>query len=209
MALILKLTHVQRLAPRGESLCLYFYGITVFKLKIDKQLELVLVEPSFSRSYYNIVIEERDYLGKWLVWPMYADSEEFFSSFVNKSLDDYEKGKSLTCAIIYCDELVGNIGFNTISQELKKVEVGYWLSSKYQGKGIVTKSLSELITYAFGPLNMDRVQVSVATENVPSRKVCERLGFTFEGAISNSENLNGRIVDHAIYSLSKEQWVET
>ena len=187
----------------GESLCLCFYRITVFKLNVDKQLDIVLVDPSFARSYYNIVQEERDYLGKWLVWPKYADSEEFFLSFVNKSLDDYENGKSLTCAIIYCDTLVGNISFNSISQELKKVEVGYWLSSKYQGKGIVTKSLSKLISYAFGPLNMDRVQISVATENLPSRNVCERLGFSFEGAISNSENLNGRIVDHAIYSLSK------
>lgn len=56
---------------------------------------------------------------------------------------------------------------------------------------------------------MERVQISVATENVPSRNICKRLGFAFEGAISNSENLNGRIVAHAIYSLSKEQWAET
>jgi len=181
----------------------------VFKLNIDKQLELVLVEPSFASSYYNIVIDERDYLSKWLVWPKYADSEEFFLSFVKKSLEDYENGTSLTCAIIYCDKLVGNISFNSISNELKKVEVGYWLSSKFQGKGIVTKSISKLIPYAFNSLNMDRVQISVATENVPSRNVCERLGFSFEGAISNSENLNGRIVAHAIYSLSKAQWTET
>jgi ribosomal-protein-serine acetyltransferase len=180
----------------------------VFKLNIDKQLDLVLVDPSFASSYYTLVLDERDYLGKWLVWPKYADSKEFFSSFVNKSLEDYENGKSLTCAIIYCDKLVGNISFNSISHELKKVEVGYWLSSKYQGKGIVTKSLSKLISYAFSSLNMDRVQISVATENVPSRNVCERLNFAFEGAISNSENLNGCIIAHAIYSLSKEQWVE-
>lgn len=181
----------------------------MFKLNIDEQLELVLVTPSFAKNYYNIVVDERDYLGKWLVWPKYADSEAFFLSFVNKSLDDYEKGKSLTCAIIYCDRLVGNISFNSISHELKKAEIGYWLSSKYQGKGIVTKSASKLISYAFEQLNMDRVQISVATKNTASRNVCERLGFEFEGAISNSENLNGCIVAHAIYSLSKTQWVET
>jgi ribosomal-protein-serine acetyltransferase len=180
----------------------------MFTLTVDEQLTLVLVQPSFAKRYYNIVQEERAYLSQWLVWPKYADSEAFFLSFVKKSLEDYEQGKSLTCAIIYCDRLVGNISFNSISHELKKAEVGYWLNAKYQGKGIVTKSLSTLISHGFKQLNMDRIQISVATENVASRHVCDRLGFELEGVISNSENLHGRIVAHAIYSLSKMQWGE-
>lgn len=179
----------------------------MFELKIDEQLTLVLVKPDFAKSYYELVMKEQAYLNEWLVWPKLADSEEFFLSFINKSRKDYEEGKSLTCAIFYCDKLVGNISFNSISTELKKAEVGYWLSANYQGKGIVTKSLSKLISYAFEQLDMERVQISVATENTPSRRVCERLGFKFEGAISNSENIHGRIVAHAIYSISKAKWL--
>ena len=42
-----------------------------------------------------------------------------------------------------------------------------------------------------------------ATENLASRAICERLGMKLEGIISNAENLNGRIVDHAIYGLHR------
>lgn len=108
--------------------------------------------------------------------------------------------------MLYKDKLVGNISFNSINNELKKVEIGYWLSAEYQGNGIVTKSVSKLIEMAFTELNILKIQISVAVENQPSRKVCERLGFNLEGIITHAENLNGRVVDHAIYGLSRNIW---
>jgi len=181
-------------------------GLLLFK--IDQALTLTLVEPSFAKTYYEIVQAERDYLSQWLVWPPYADSENFFISFVNKSLRDYADGKSLVCAMIYHGQLIGNVSFNTICHELKKVNIGYWLSANYQGKGIVTRSVAKLISHAFNQLGMEKIEISAATENFASRNVCQRLGFTLEGTISNSEHLNGRIISHAIYGLKKEQWLE-
>lgn len=177
----------------------------MFSLKIDDHLKLALVEPSFAKSYFSIVSKQKDYLGQWLAWPAFADSEDFFLIFIEKALHDYAEGKSLTCAMIFNGEVVGNISFNTILRSIKKVEIGYWLSQDYQGKGIVTRSVIKLIDLAFNELEMEKVQISAATENLSSRKVCERLGFSLEGIISNSENLNGRIVDHAIYGLKREK----
>ena len=62
---------------------------------------------------------------------------------------------------------------------------------------------------AFIELDMQKVEISAAVENQSSRKVCERLGFSLEGVITCSENLNGRVVDHAIYGLSRTAWAET
>jgi ribosomal-protein-serine acetyltransferase len=53
---------------------------------------------------------------------------------------------------------------------------------------------------------MEKVQISAATQNKPSRAVCERLGFSLEGVITRAENLNGPVVDHAIYGLSRDTW---
>ncbi|MGM3015922.1 GNAT family N-acetyltransferase, partial [Bacillus cereus group sp. BC329] len=84
-----------------------------------------------------------------------------------------------------------------------------WLSSEYQGKGIVSKSVLKLVDLAFTELDMEKVQISAASENIPSRNVCERLGFSLEGIISRAENLNGRVVDHAVYGLSRTNWPKT
>lgn len=173
----------------------------MFTLKVDNEIELALVQPSFSGQYLEIVNEQRDYLAQWLAWPPHADSEAFFQRFISQSLHDYADGKSLVCAMIYRSELVGNISFNAINLSLKKVELGYWLSSKAQGNGIVTRSVGKLIDYAFNELGMEKVQLCAATENTASRNVAERLGFSLEGIITRNENLNGRVVDHAVYGL--------
>lgn len=51
---------------------------------------------------------------------------------------------------------------------------------------------------------MEKVEISAAVENAASRAVCERLGCELEGIITRNENLNGRIVDHAIYGLERK-----
>ncbi|HGF7528491.1 TPA: GNAT family N-acetyltransferase, partial [Vibrio cholerae] len=178
----------------------------MFTLDVDTDLKLALVDPKFAPQYLEIVSREREYLSQWLAWPPHVNSEEFFLSFIKRSLHDYADGKSLVCGMIYKDKLVGNISFNSISYQLKKVEMGYWLSSDYQGKGIVSRSVLKLIDVAFTDLDMEKVQISAATGNQPSRNVCERLGFVLEGTITRAENLNGRIVDHAVYGLDRTSW---
>lgn len=178
----------------------------MFTVEVESELELALVKSSFASEYLQIVQNERESLGEWLAWPAHAENEEFFLTFIEKSLSDYALGKSMTCAIIFKGKVVGNISFNTINRELDKVEIGYWLSSNFRGQGIVSKSVSKLIDVAFNELKVSKVQISAASGNTQSRSVCERLHFTLEGTITQAENLNGRIVDHAVYGLHKDSW---
>ncbi len=180
----------------------------MFSKIVDDEITLALVQPSFAKEYWAIVEQQREYLSQWLAWPQLADGEAFFLKFIKNSLHDYADGKSLTCAILYLGQVVGNISFNSINHSLKKVEIGYWLRQDYQGKGIVTRAVASLIEIAFNELAMQQVQIAAAEENLPSRAVCERLGFTLEGIISRAENLNGRVVDHAVYGLSRKHWLE-
>ncbi|WP_261835452.1 GNAT family N-acetyltransferase [Vibrio ishigakensis] len=178
----------------------------MFRAVIEPNLELRLAHPRISPDYYSLVKQDRNYLSEWLAWPLHADGEAFFSEFFKKSLNDYANNKAMVCAIFYENELVGNVSFNSISSSLSSVEIGYWLGFAHQGKGIMSKCVSYLIRYAFTELEMHKVQISAATENRPSRALCERLGMSLEGVITRAENLNGRVVDHAIYGLSREEW---
>jgi ribosomal-protein-serine acetyltransferase len=175
----------------------------MFTLEVEEDLELALVEPKFASKYLDIVSNQCDYLSEWLAWPPHAENEAFFLNFIKKSLHDYADGKSLVCAMMFKNEVAGNISLNTINHDLQKVEIGYWLRRDLQGMGIVSKSLSKLINYAFIELNMQKVEISVAVDNQSSRGVCERLGFKLEGIITRAENLNGRVVDHAVYGLNR------
>jgi ribosomal-protein-serine acetyltransferase len=86
----------------------------------------------------------------------------------------------------------------------RKTEIGYWLSEKFQGQGLVTKSVSELCHFAFQKLDMNRVQIKCAVGNTPSANIPKRLNFTFEGIERQGELLIGNIfTDLEIYSKLK------
>ncbi len=173
----------------------------MFKIKVDDEIDLVLVQQSFAPMYEKLAKHNFAYLEKWLAWPNQCRTSEDFSSFIKKSLHDYADGKSMICGILFQGNLVGNIGFNSIDNELKKVEIGYWLVESLRGQGIVTRACRKLFDIAFNELKMQKVQICAATENQLSKAVCQRLGMALEGTITNSENLNGRIVDHCIYGI--------
>ena len=58
-----------------------------------------------------------------------------------------------------------------------------------------------MINYAFTELSVEKVQISAAEENISSRSVCERLGMTLEGTLSNQEKVGESIYSHAIYGI--------
>ncbi|MFC1233840.1 GNAT family N-acetyltransferase [Vibrio sp. F74] len=176
----------------------------MFYREIDSEVKLALVHKSFAPRYAELAKDNFEYLEEWLAWPPHCKSKLDFEEFVQRSLHDYADGKSMVCGIFYRNELVGNASFNSIAHHLKKVEIGYWLAEPYQGKGIMARVCTALIEIAFVELDMQKVQISAATGNKPSRAICERLGMTLEGIITQQEYLGGRLVDHAIYALHKE-----
>ncbi|MCK6264348.1 GNAT family N-acetyltransferase [Vibrio sp. ZSDE26] len=177
----------------------------MFNYAVDDEIKLALVQESFAAHYAELVCEQVDYLSQWLVWPAYCQTEQDFRLFIQRSLHDYADGKSMTCAIIYNDKIVGNCSFNSIDHCLKKVEIGYWLSKQEQGKGIITRVVEKLISIAFEELDMEKVQLSAATENRTSRAVAKRVGMTLEGTITNQEKIGDQILDHAVYGIHRNQ----
>ena len=55
---------------------------------------------------------------------------------------------------------------------------------------------------------MNRVTIQCATENTRSRAIPERLGFTFEGIVRETEWLYDRYVDHALYGLLRSEYAK-
>lgn len=108
--------------------------------------------------------------------------------------------------IRYNGELAGVIGFHRVDWLNHSTSIGYWLAEDFQGKGIMTASCRCLLDYAFGNLGMNRVEIRCATENLRSRAIPERLGFTEEGLIRQAEWLYDHYVDHLVYGLLREEW---
>ena len=175
----------------------------MFKQKIDDELQLVFLHPALAEELYNLVDQNRNYLSKWLAFPPLTKSVDDIKEFIKRSVSGFGSGTCLVCGIQKENKLVGLIGFNKISNSLKKVEIGYWLAEEHQGNGIMFRACNTMIKYAFNEMGIEKIEIRAASENSSSRQVCEKLGLTLEGIISHCENLHGEIIDHADYGLLK------
>ena len=86
-----------------------------------------------------------------------------------------------------------------------KAELGYYIDRKYEGKGITTKALTRIISFCFNDLQLSKLYIRTHEENISSRKVAERNGFTLEGTIRKDyKTTDGRLVDLMYFGLVRE-----
>ena len=86
-------------------------------------------------------------------------------------------------------------------------EVGYALSTAYQGLGIMTESLQVLLDDLFLNTLLERVEARCAVENVGSQRVLEKNGFQKEGHLKGYFKLRGRRVDNFLYGLLRDDYL--
>ena len=178
----------------------------MFYRHIDDELQLAIILPLYAGALYTLVDQNRDYLREWLPWlddtTQPKDVEDFIKSVVTQMAD----GRGLACIILFRDNIVGVVSYNSIVSSTKTGYIGYWLDQDHNGKGIMTRSVEKLIEIGFDELGLRKVEIRCAVGNTKSRAIPERLGLKEEAVIRNAENLYGRYVDHAVYGVMKDEW---
>lgn len=177
-------------------------------LFISNDLELHLPETDFAQALFQIVDNQREYLGKWLPWVEKTKDEKDSLEFLKSSILFNIGGQKLTTFIFYKKSLTGSIAFVNINKRNRAAEIGYWLSENMQGKGIMTQSCERLIRYGFEKMNLHRMEINIATENLKSLAIPRKLNFHYEGTIRESLFFNNKFYDGEKYSLLKREWLE-
>lgn len=95
----------------------------------------------------------------------------------------------------------GCISLQRMDWEVPRFEIGYWLRTSQQKKGLALEAVNGITLFALQELCALRVEIHCSAANHASRNVAERAGFTLEGILHNHKRLvNGRIVDSCIYA---------
>ncbi len=176
-------------------------------LNINEQLKLQQPDLVYSADLFELVNQNREYLQKWLPWVASTKRVEDSQEFLKNAIRFSKGGQQLHTLIIYENELVGLVGFNTIRKAHQKAEIGYWISEDMQGKGIVTKSVHRLVHYGFHQMNLNRMIIRVNTANIASQNVAKRLNFKYEGTLRQSLKVNNEFTDMQIYGLLKSEFI--
>ncbi|UAL50903.1 GNAT family N-acetyltransferase [Metabacillus dongyingensis] len=82
---------------------------------------------------------------------------------------------------------IGSTGFHRMDWDVPKVEIGYWISTKYAGKGYMTEAVEALTLFAVKEFGAKRVEIRCDPENIRSRRIPEKLGFILEGVLRQDD----------------------
>ena len=178
----------------------------MFSFKVDEEISIELLQQHHKEELFELIDLNREHLRKWLLWVDKRKSAEDFESIIPIWIRNYADNNGFDAGIRYKGELVGMIGLHYIDWKNSSSSIGYFLSETYQGRGIVTRSVSALINYLFGTLRINRVEIQCAVGNHKSKAIPERLGFVKEGIKRDGQWLYDHYEDIVTYSLLVKEW---
>jgi RimJ/RimL family protein N-acetyltransferase len=103
------------------------------------------------------------------------------------------------------------LGYVELEGILWAHQVG-WLSiaigdPSHWGQGYGTEAMQLLLAFAFGELNLHRVQLTVFSYNLRAIALYEKLGFRREGTFREFMQRDGKRHDMHLYGLLRSEWV--
>lgn len=104
------------------------------------------------------------------------------------------------------DNFLGEIFYFKPTSYLEGYEIGYRIFSQDNyGKGYATEALSLFSKYLFDLKNIRRIQVGMAEENIGSKKVAEKCGFTYEGKFRQAFFVGGKHRNMLYFSKLRDE----
>ena len=127
------------------------------------------------------------------------DAEEYIDFILNSNPND-----TFAYAIDVDGRAVGSIGaFRQGNIHFRTAELGYYLAEEYWGRGIMTIAVKQICEKLFAETDILRIFAEPFDRNVGSRRVLEKAGFQLEGILKNNAFKNGKVLDMAIYSYTR------
>lgn len=140
----------------------------------------------------NAAIKESfDRLHIWMPWAKTLPTPDETEENLRRSTAQWILREELRLLVFNRSgtELIGSSGLHLIDWSIPKFEVGAWIRTPYEGKGLMSEALNAITRFAFTELNAKRVDGACDPKNERSRKMIERLGFLYESEIKRREDV--------------------
>jgi RimJ/RimL family protein N-acetyltransferase len=102
---------------------------------------------------------------------------------------------------------IGNAGLHKIDPIFRSAAFGIVIGVREcWDRGYGTEATRLVTDYAFGRLNLHRVELEVAAEHARARRVYERVGYRPEGTRRDARFISGRYFDSVIMAILRPEW---
>jgi ribosomal-protein-alanine N-acetyltransferase len=137
-------------------------------------------------------------------WSERARAERFIAAC--RRMAEEGTGARLAVDRVSDGTFIGWCSLNRWNPEYRSASLGYCFAAAAWGHGYATEAAGVLLRWAFGALDLNRVQAETDTRNVASARVLEKLGFAREGTLREDCVVNGEVSDSWVYGLLRRDW---
>ena len=172
--------------------------------KIDR------IENIHPEEFYKLIDKNRNYIGKTFpVTLANSDSPKKADDFIAVSLDK-EKNKEgfyFYARDIKTNELIGYLCVKIIDYRISKCELGYFVDEDFQGKGITSKMVSDVLDFCFNELMLNKVFICTSEINIASQRIALKHNFKQEGILRDEfRNGDGELQNTVYFGLLKSEY---
>jgi ribosomal-protein-serine acetyltransferase len=172
--------------------------------KLDK-IENILAE-----EFFDLIENNRNRIIK--TFPVTVSNcfdlkatEEFITKNIQIELE--KKGYYFYVRNLKTNSLIGYIGIKKIDYHISKCELFYFIDIDFEGKGIISKAISEVIGFCFKELKMNKIFICTSKINFGSQQIALKNGFIHEGTLREEfKNGKGVLEDINYYGLLKSDY---
>ncbi len=160
-----------------------------------------------AKTDYNDMFEysSNSDLTKYLTWDPHPD-KNYTHKYLSYIQSKYRSCEFFDWAIIYNGKMIGTCGFTTLNDQDLCGEIGYVVSPNYHNMGIATEAVERVLEFGFDVMGLHRIEARYMLDNLPSRKVMEKVGMTFEGVLRESMYIKNRYVSVGICSILRSEY---
>lgn len=144
-------------------------------------LTLVAWRPPDAERALEAVWSSRPELAPWMPWATEAYDLAASHAYCRRSEEEWASGAGYAFALVATGDPDGPVlGSAGLHRRIGPggLEIGYWVSSAYTGRGYATRAAALLTRAALGLPGVARVEIHHDVANLASGRVPEHLGFT-------------------------------
>ncbi len=172
------------------------------EIRVDNEITLRTVVLSDALPVFELIDANRERF-RWLPRMIEMKTVEDERRWIEEALtlDDGSSG----FLIMVDNDIAGGVGHGPVEQN-GDVNVGYWLAAEYEGRGIVTRSCAVVVDQLFEREVGRRAMIRAGRDNVRSRAVAERLGFTLDENEHETMELEDGPTEMVAYAMRAADW---
>jgi RimJ/RimL family protein N-acetyltransferase len=101
----------------------------------------------------------------------------------------------------------GSLTLHSVDWKNGRAEIGFFVVPAARGQGLASAAIGDALAWAFGALDLARVEMTTTPDNAAVAVLAERHGFTREGMLRARNLERGRRVDVVWFGLLRDEWV--